>query len=181
MRDPGQRLVHRQMHVGIAGDAAHVAERLLDGLAERDADILGGVVVVDMQVARGLDVMSIREWRASRSSMWSRKPIPVAIDGAPLPSRSTATAMSVSLVVRLTVALRMAMLPFARPCIRASAGLATAAWQDVNARLDRGRAGRKPADLHCCLREPLNQGAEHKASTHAIPARAPTSGTARPF
>ena len=43
------------MWTGIAGDALHVAERLLDRLAERDADILGGVVVVDMQVALGLD------------------------------------------------------------------------------------------------------------------------------
>ena len=54
-RDAGQRLVHRQMHVGIAGDALHVAERLLHRLAERDADVLGGVVVVDVQVALGLD------------------------------------------------------------------------------------------------------------------------------
>ena len=55
MRDARQRLVHRHMHVGIAGDALHVAERLLDRLAERDADVLGGVVVVDVQVALGLD------------------------------------------------------------------------------------------------------------------------------
>ena len=41
--------------LGIAGDALHVAERLLHRLAERDADILGGVVVVDVQVALGLD------------------------------------------------------------------------------------------------------------------------------
>ena len=34
---------------------SHVAERLLHRLAERDADILGGVVVVDVQVALGLD------------------------------------------------------------------------------------------------------------------------------
>ena len=52
--DPRQRLVHRHMHVGVAGDALHVAERLLHRLAERDADILGGVVMVDMQVALGL-------------------------------------------------------------------------------------------------------------------------------
>ncbi len=55
MRDARQRLVHRHMHVGVAGDALHVAERLLHRLAERDADVLGGVVVVDMQVALGLD------------------------------------------------------------------------------------------------------------------------------
>ena len=55
MRDARQRLVHRHMHIGIAGDALHVAERLLHRLAERDADVLGGVVVVDVQVALGLD------------------------------------------------------------------------------------------------------------------------------
>ena len=43
------------MDRGIAGDAGHGAERLLHGLAERDADILGGVVVVDMQIAIRLD------------------------------------------------------------------------------------------------------------------------------
>ena len=44
------------MHVGVAGDALHVAERLLHRLAERDADILGGVMMIDVQVALGLDV-----------------------------------------------------------------------------------------------------------------------------
>src|SRR5262245_60422000 len=51
--------------------------------------------------------MSIRECRASKSSMWSRKPMPVAIEDAPVPSRSTATSTSVSLVARLIDALRM--------------------------------------------------------------------------
>ena len=53
--DPGQRLVHRHVHVGVTGDTLHVAERLPHRLAERDTDILGGVVVVDVQVALGLD------------------------------------------------------------------------------------------------------------------------------
>ena len=52
-RDAGQRLVHRQVDVGVARDALHVAERLLHRLAERDADILGRVVVIDVQVALG--------------------------------------------------------------------------------------------------------------------------------
>ena len=42
------------MHVGIARDALHIAERLFERLTERDADILGGVVVIDVQVALGL-------------------------------------------------------------------------------------------------------------------------------
>src|SRR5580704_6999398 len=51
--------------------------------------------------------MSIREWRARRSSIWSRKPMPVATVETPAPSRSIATSTSVSLVARLTAALRM--------------------------------------------------------------------------
>jgi hypothetical protein len=54
-RDARQRLVHRHMHIGIARDALHVAESLANRLAERDADILGGVVVIDVQIALGLD------------------------------------------------------------------------------------------------------------------------------
>src|SRR5581483_8170021 len=52
-RDARQRLVHRQQAMGVAGDAALVAERLGEGLAERDADVLDRVVLVDMQVALG--------------------------------------------------------------------------------------------------------------------------------
>src|SRR5579885_2587296 len=54
-RDAGQRLVHRNMHVGIARDALHVTERLPDRLAERDAHVLGGVMMIDVEVALGLD------------------------------------------------------------------------------------------------------------------------------
>ena len=50
-RAAGQRLVHRQVDVAIAGDAGAVAQRLAKRLAERDADILGGVVLVDVEVA----------------------------------------------------------------------------------------------------------------------------------
>ena len=53
--DARQRLVHRQMDVGIAADALLVAERLHERLAERDAGVLDRVVVVDMQVALHLD------------------------------------------------------------------------------------------------------------------------------
>jgi len=53
--------------------------------------------------------------RAKRSSMWSRKPIPVAICARPLPSRSIATSTSVSLVLRATVPWRIREFPlFAR-------------------------------------------------------------------
>ena len=51
----GQRLVHGEIEAGIAGDAAAVAERLRDRLAENDAGVLNRVVVVDVQVAVGAD------------------------------------------------------------------------------------------------------------------------------
>ena len=47
----GQRLVHRHEGVAEPPDAALVAERAVQGLAEHDADILGGMVAVDMQIA----------------------------------------------------------------------------------------------------------------------------------
>src|SRR3990172_2167343 len=55
-RAPRQRFVHRDQGVTIAPDAAPVAERLRDGLAEDDAGVLGGVVEIDVQVALGLQL-----------------------------------------------------------------------------------------------------------------------------
>ena len=55
-RDPGQRLVHRDQRIAIAADALAVAERAVDRLADRDAGILRGVVVVDMEVADRLQL-----------------------------------------------------------------------------------------------------------------------------
>ena len=40
---------------GIAGDAAMVPSACFTRLAERDADILGRVVIIDMEIALGLD------------------------------------------------------------------------------------------------------------------------------
>ena len=50
---------------------------------------------------------SNRPWRANNSSMWSRKPTPVAISALPVPSRAIDTATSVSAVRRLTLASRI--------------------------------------------------------------------------
>ena len=55
-RDAGQRLVHRRQRVAVAADAALVAQRLGHRLADRDAGILGGVVLVDMEIADRLHV-----------------------------------------------------------------------------------------------------------------------------
>ena len=48
--DTGERLVHRQISPAVAADAALVTQRLGQGLAERDAGILDGVVQVDLEV-----------------------------------------------------------------------------------------------------------------------------------
>ena len=53
---PRQRLVERHVGVAVADQAALVADRLADRLAEGDADVLDGVVAVDVQVALGLDL-----------------------------------------------------------------------------------------------------------------------------
>src|SRR6186713_834238 len=47
-RHPRQGLVHWHVHVGIPGDAFHIAERLLDSLTERDPDIFSSMVMIDV-------------------------------------------------------------------------------------------------------------------------------------
>ena len=54
--DPRQGLIHRQMHRPIASNALHLAERLPNRLAERDPDVLGRVVRIDLKIARGRDL-----------------------------------------------------------------------------------------------------------------------------
>ena len=55
-RHARERLVHGNVDIGVARNAFHIAERLLHRLAERDPDILGGVMMIDMQVALSLDL-----------------------------------------------------------------------------------------------------------------------------
>ena len=79
-----------------------VAERLGDRLAEHDADVLDGVVRVDLEVARRRrTARSNSPWRPNASSMWSKNGTPVATSVAPVPSRSSVTVMSVSRVARV--------------------------------------------------------------------------------
>ncbi len=82
-----QRLVHRQRGVAVAADAGLVAQRLRQRLAEADADVLDGVVGVDVQVALRLDVQVDQAVPGQQVSMWSKKPTPVASSAWPVPSR----------------------------------------------------------------------------------------------
>ena len=56
---PRQRLVQRHVGVPVAGHAFLVADGLGEGLAEGDAYVLDGMVVVDVQVAVAFDIGSI--------------------------------------------------------------------------------------------------------------------------
>ena len=47
----GQRFVHRRMRFAVTGDAALVAQRLGNRLAQRERRILDGMMLVDMEVA----------------------------------------------------------------------------------------------------------------------------------
>ena len=68
----------------VAADPGAVAERLVERLPEHDADVLDGVVGAGLEVAaRPRPRRPRRPWRASRSSMWSRKPTPVAALASP--------------------------------------------------------------------------------------------------
>ena len=51
----GQRLFHGQRELAVAADAGAVAQGLADGLAQADAHVLDRVVLIDLQVAGGLD------------------------------------------------------------------------------------------------------------------------------
>ena len=96
-----QRLVQRHIGVAVARDAASCRPPPAPPPAQRDADVLDRVVAVDVQVALGLDRRG-RSGRGGRSGRacgrrsrcrWPAWP-------APLPSRSSATRICVSLVSR---------------------------------------------------------------------------------
>src|SRR5262249_39973557 len=55
-RGGNERLVHRQGRRAVPGNARFIAERLRQGLAKTDADVLHRVVGIDVQVALGVDV-----------------------------------------------------------------------------------------------------------------------------
>ena len=54
----GQRLVHRHHGGAVAPDPGAVAERLVERLAEHDADVLDGVVGAGLEVAVRLDLQA---------------------------------------------------------------------------------------------------------------------------
>src|SRR5262249_6424986 len=100
-----------------------------------------------------------------------------AIDDVPLPSRSTATSTSVSLVARLTLALRMPAGPRARALYQGRPDFATAAWRQRS-----GAGEGAPTALHRALisprSSPCKRGPSLPISTCDpwVPASAGTNG-----
>jgi len=60
-RDAGKGIVHGHAGVTEAGDARPVTQRAREGVAEDERHVLDGVVLVDVQVARGPDPQSMSE------------------------------------------------------------------------------------------------------------------------
>ena len=54
-RHHGERLVHRHDEIAGAVDALAIAERLQHRLAEHDADVFDRVVLIDVEIAGGLE------------------------------------------------------------------------------------------------------------------------------
>jgi hypothetical protein len=52
---PRQRVVHRHDCVAVAGDPAAVAERLVEGFADGERGVLGGVMLAGLEVAGPFD------------------------------------------------------------------------------------------------------------------------------
>ena len=101
-----ERLVERDRDRGEAADARLVAERLQQGLAERDPGVLDSVVGVDLEVARRPDDEVEPGVRAELAEHVVEKGSPVVTSTRPLPSRSTSTRISLSPVLRCRVARR---------------------------------------------------------------------------
>ena len=94
--------------MAVAIDARPVAQRLVERLAQRDARCPRRCGARRSPGRRStLTSRSSRPWRATRSSMWSRKPTPVVRWPSPVPSSVRRSWTSVSLVVRLISAERL--------------------------------------------------------------------------
>ena len=102
-RADAERLVHRDRGVAVAADAGAVAERLVERLAERDADVLDRVVGAGLQVALRASTRG-RAGRGGRAARACGRRIRRRSRRATSPpSRSSARLISVSRVLRSIV------------------------------------------------------------------------------
>ena len=109
-RDLREALVHRHDRPAVAVDAALVAERLFERLAEDDADVFDGVVRVDLQIALGVDVQIDQAVAREQVEHVIEEPdAGVRSTRCRVPSRLSADAILVSLVWREISAVRWHM------------------------------------------------------------------------
>ena len=85
--------------MAVAADAGLVAQRLLQRLAEADADVFDRVVLIDVEVALGLDRQSIARASPKRQHVVEKADARGDI-GWPEPSRLSVSSMLVSAVLR---------------------------------------------------------------------------------
>ena len=101
-RSFGKGFIHRDDRIAKAADPALVGKCPSDRGAEDDADVFGGVVEVDVQVAISSDSQVEQAVTGERRPAVSQK-------AAPVPSRLMVRLMSVSEVLRSIVAMRAMM------------------------------------------------------------------------
>ncbi len=104
---PGQRLVHRDRRLAEPADPGTVAERLREGSPEHERHVLDGVVLVDIEVARGTRPRG-RTGRGARATSGGgrRSRSRSRSMRRPEPSRSSVMSISVSRVRRASVTRR---------------------------------------------------------------------------
>ena len=105
--DARQGLVQRHVGVAVAAQALLVAKRLGERPPEGDADILDGVMRVDVQVALGGDLEVDRAVAGDLVEHVVEEGTPVSNLPTPVPSRLSFTETWVSRVLRVISACRM--------------------------------------------------------------------------
>ena len=101
--DLGQGLVHGHPGFAVAPHAGTLQQGLADGVAQADADVLDGVVLVHLQVAAGLELqVEIAVGREQVQHVVQEGDAGIDLD-VPRPSSSSSRSTSVSRVLRWTL------------------------------------------------------------------------------
>ena len=109
-RDRHQRLIHRHDRMAKALDAFLRPSRPVKGFSKADAHVFDGVMVIDIEIAAGLEVEVKKPKRVNEVSIWSKNGMPVWMSPTPSPSSVRAIWISVSLVVREIDPVRVALM-----------------------------------------------------------------------
>lgn len=69
--------------MAITADGGKITQGLFEGLAEADADIFHSVVIINLNIAGGLQREVKKPCTVSRVSIWSKKGTPVLMSAFP--------------------------------------------------------------------------------------------------